>query len=571
VVRKLAILAFLIRGTFYAVEQPIWEGFDEWAHFGYVQHVVQYGRLPSRSDPLSDPLQRAVELAPVSAAAAETATQSLTYDAFWRLPSAERLRRERELRELRSSYKSAAPGKGALMQYEAQQPPLYYLLLAIPYLAVKGFSLPAQALTLRLASLLITAAGLLLCCRLASQVPACRRAAIPILLLLASWPGLLAGVCGIGNESLALTGGAAAILCLFRIVRRGSGMRDWILAGAALGAGLLTKSYMLALLPLLPLGAMVRALRRRSSPLRAASGCLLALALAGVTAGWCYIRTWLATGTLSGEMLDVAAGPGFAGRLATIRNINWLRVLDTAASTHIWTGGWSFLTVRSWMYRVFELLAIAAGAGLIALAARLARKARRRRSVTDGEARLSVAACAFLLFVFGMAYFAIVVYLTRGISMTAGWYLYGIAGAEAVLLASGFTGLAGTRRAAGCVAAAATLAGALDLYTVHFVSAPYYAGLTAHLPSGLLATFHLAGLRGVGLAEVFARLTVDKPAGVGPAIIAALWVGYLCATTALMGYSAVIFKDAFFPKRKFGKVASDARREVLVNEKLQEL
>jgi hypothetical protein len=124
--------------------------------------------------------------------------------------------------------------------------------------------------------------------------------------------------------------------------------------------------------------------------------------------------------------------------------------------------------------------------------------------------------------------------------------LYGIAGAEVVLLASGFTGLLGTRRSAGCVAAIAALACALDLYTVHFVSVPYYAGLTAHLPSGFLATFRPASLRGIGLAGVFTRLSVNKAAGLGPSVLAALWIGYLCATAGLMAYPAVIIKNAFF-------------------------
>jgi 4-amino-4-deoxy-L-arabinose transferase-like glycosyltransferase len=176
---------------------------------------------------------------------------------------------------LRSSYKNGDDDRGRLLQYEAQHPPLYYLLLTIPYLAVSHLPVPAQALILRFASLLISAAGILLCFKLASQVPACRRAAIPTLLLLASWPGLLVSMSRIANDGLALAIGSAVVLSLFRVVRRGSGMRDWLLVGAALGAGLLTKAYLLALLPVLPLTALLAVLRRRATPARAVSGCLL--------------------------------------------------------------------------------------------------------------------------------------------------------------------------------------------------------------------------------------------------------------------------------------------------------
>lgn len=552
VVRNLAIVAFLLRGAFYSVEQPMWEGFDEWAHFGYIEHVVRYRRLPSRFDPVSDQLRRSVELAPVSAAAADYSTASITHDAFWRLPVEERLRRERELRGLTTGYKSDGGVSGALLQYEAQQPPLYYLLLALPYLAVQSLSLPAQALTLRIASLLISTLGLFLCYRVALRIPACRRAAVPLLLLLASWPGLLVRMSHIGNDALALALGSAVVLCSFRIVRHDSGIRDWALAGVALGAALLTKSYMLALVPVLPFAALIQSLRQRTNRLRTVSGCMLALTLVGLMAGWWYARTWLATKTLSGEQIDAAAAQfGLAGRLGAIRNINWSRVLESAAATHIWTGGWSFLAVRSWMYRVLELLALIAGVGLAVPAGRFARHGLHRR-LGNGDARFSLAACAFVLFCFGLGYFATVVYLTRGISTALGWYLYGIAGAETALLGCGFTGLFGVKRAASCVAAMAALACAFDLYTVHFVSMPYYSGIVAHTSSGRLATFHISDLRGIGLGGLFTRLATNKPRSVGAPLIAALWTGYLFGTAVLMASSAAILGRTFLPLPKIG-------------------
>ena len=109
-VSKPAISAFLLRGAFYCVEQPIWEGFDEWAHFGYIQHLAEYGHPPSRTDSVSDALRRSVELAPISASAAEYSRGSLTHDTFWRLSPEERLIRESELKKLRRSYTSASVG-----------------------------------------------------------------------------------------------------------------------------------------------------------------------------------------------------------------------------------------------------------------------------------------------------------------------------------------------------------------------------------------------------------------------------------------------------------------------------
>jgi len=305
--RNLTILAFVLRGSFYCAEQPMWEGFDEWAHFGYIQHLAQFRRMPSRNEPVSDEVRRSVELVPISAAAAESSPGSLTHDAFWRLPLDERLRRERELRALRPSYQGEqVPGK-VLRQYEAQQPPLYYSFLALVYLAFQHDSLPVRVFALRIVTLLIGAVGIWLGCELAFKVPSSRRAAIPVLLLLVLSPGLLVDLTRIANDSLALTLGTAFLLCLFKIFRGESRLQDWMLAGAAMGAALLAKSYMLSLVPLLPLAALIEVLRGKLRLWQSAGRLLLALAFAAAIAGWWYVHAWQTTGTISGEQIDVAA------------------------------------------------------------------------------------------------------------------------------------------------------------------------------------------------------------------------------------------------------------------------
>ncbi len=78
------------------------------------------------------------------------------------------------------------------------------------------------------------------------------------------------------------------------------------------------------------------------------------------------------------------------------------------------------------------------------------------------------------------------------------------------------------------------IAAALDLYTVDFILLPYYTGIITHRASGVLNTFHLNDLRCVGVWEMFHRLSATGPAWLGPAVIAVLWIAYLCATAALV-------------------------------------
>jgi uncharacterized membrane protein len=516
----------------------MWEGYDEWAHFAYIQQIAKRGQLPARSGNVPDEIQRSLELAPLSHSAAEVVPSGVTHDAYWRLPESDRLRREVELRQLTPAYKLADASEKRVTQYEAQQPPLYYLLLTIPYLAVKHWSLPAQVLTLRVISLMIAGIALLLGYAIARQVAVTRSVAIWVAIMLASFSGVLIDVCRVGNDSLAITLSSAVILCSLRILKRDSGFVDWVVLGAVLAAALLTKAYTLAFVPLLLVLAAIQVARRRGSAREIVLGSFTAFLIAASTAGWWYWRSWAATGTLSGEQIDAAAKQfGFGGKLHAITNVQWLRVLDSAAMSHIWTGGWSFLVVRSWMYRVFELLAVAAAIGLAILAARMLVKMARRRTVGDTSARLAVVASAYLLACLGLAYYALVVFLVKGVSLALGWYLYSVIAAEIVLLASGFTGLVGLRRSASCLAAITLIALAFDLYTVHFVLTPYYTGLIHHGPSGSLMAFHVTDLRGIGFPEIGARLTLNESSIINPAALTLVWIGYLCATAGLLAYS----------------------------------
>src|SRR5438046_4931833 len=134
-----------------------------------------------------------------------------------------------------------------------------------------------------------------------------------------------------------------------------------ILFGALLGAGLLTKAYWLAFIPLRIVVALIRIMRACGAR-QSAAGLVLGLTLPTTMAGSWYWRTWQSTSTLSGEQIDVAAARfTVAEKLAAARKVDWIVALDELAFSHIWIGAWSFSGVRSWMYRVFELIA-AAGA-----------------------------------------------------------------------------------------------------------------------------------------------------------------------------------------------------------------
>ncbi len=348
-------------------------------------------------------------------------------------------------------------------------------------------------------------------------------------------------VCRVGNDSLAITLSSAFIFCAVLSIRREAlSLTRWAIVGAFLGAALLTKTYALALVPLLVVIVFLDMFMRKRLARSTVIGALIALLIAVAVSGWWYLESWRQTGTFSGEQLDALAAPlGIGAKLSAISVVDWPRVVDSAAISHIWVGGWSFLIVRSWIYRGFELLAAAAICGIITLAAVRVQKSFRRKWLGESTARLVLIACAFLLACSAVWYDALVVFTVKGMSVGIGWYLYPAITIEFVLLACGFAGLLGLRRGVILSAGTALLALALDLYTMHFVLIPHYTGLMTRKPSGSFAAVQIADLIRVGAHEIFVRIAVNKPPLLTPAVIGATWVLYILSTASLALFCAI--------------------------------
>ena len=104
---------------------PMWEGFDEYAHFAYVQYIAEgRGWLVSRETSASREVERSIELVPMPWTSRSDPNPHETHDSYWLLPAGSRRDRERELAALGPSL----AGESAIgyVPVESQQPPLNY-------------------------------------------------------------------------------------------------------------------------------------------------------------------------------------------------------------------------------------------------------------------------------------------------------------------------------------------------------------------------------------------------------------------------------------------------------------
>lgn len=456
-------------------------------------------------------------LVPLSPSALAVISGGNTHTSYWQLSESDRQAHQRELMTLANG--PIPSGGPRARQYEAQQPPFYYSLMSPVYISMQSASLPTQVLVLRMLNVAIASSLVFIVYGLACLLLPNSNLALLLSVLLTSLPGFFISVCRVGNDALAAVLSGLVLLMLVRATRAKTPISGWLLIGLILAAALLTKVFALLLLPLLPLAVAFARPHWKAN----LSGSALALFLAMLLSGAWYWQVWSTTGTLSGEQIDIAASLANSSgdKRAALTKVNWPAVIDSVAFTHIWIGGWSFLILKKWMYRIFESIALL---GLSGVAVHLFQQ--RRFWLTNWHAGgIILSATFYLSFCAAIAYHALMVYLVQGISTGLGWYLYGALAAELVLLAVGFVALFG-QRARSALAVVCVLSCTLDLYTTQFLLMPYYSGLSAQYPPGQWYS--------ANLMLMLNRLSVNEPGLVAPWVVAISWAAYLCATVTLV-------------------------------------
>jgi hypothetical protein len=129
-----------------------------------------------------------------------------------------------------------------------------------------------------------------------------------------------------------------------------------------------------------------------------------------------------------------------------------------------------------------------------------------------------------LWFWVGIFWDVVLIFLTKDVAASMGWYLFAVVGAEVVLAVAGLSVFLGRWTAPAGVA----LFAALDLWGMHRLAIPYYAGLIRHTANGGLESLRWNVL---DASAVFGRLTAFK---LSPGLLLALWLGYLAATIGLV-------------------------------------
>ena len=473
-----AIVAFgALSAVLYSSLMPLWEGFDEPFHYGYVQRLSWGSGMPVLGrTPLSAEVWESLKLAPASHVVRQNLPFVMTFAEYFALRPEERAARRAALESLAPALRQVEAS--GTSNYEAQHAPLAYLLLVLPNVVWGDLPLPARVLRLRLvcalaACLLQAAFSLALARRLKLPEPAQYTA----LWLVLCGQMFYASVARVSNDWLAIPLATALLVCLLRFhaePRLGNAL--WL--GGVVAAGLLTKAYFLSW-GLFALAAAVWVTWRRKASVRPA---LAALAIILVAAGPWYARNLLLYGSLGGT-LQGAAGVGLKETVQAALVLPWAKALLSSARGALWTGNNSFTSFSAATLNLILVLL------LVAVLLWLRSAWKRPGSAPEWIVAAGCLCCVATLLYACALFFA----YSKDPDVTTGpWHVQAIAAPTACLLSLGLSRSGAVGRWLGVALVALFSYVLAATYLVKLI--PLYAGYPGgKMPLGRLLDWYLHG------------------------------------------------------------------------------
>ena len=519
-------LVFVLRGFFYSAILPIWEGYDEPYHFASIQYIVANGTPPSLQTRISREVSASFHVLPLPwmLRLHGISPPVYTHDDFWKLTVEQRAELQKSLHQIPPDW-AKLPSPEPLLNYEAQQPPLYYFLFSIPLHLLQYGSLESRVLILRLISIVVASFAVPIGYLIVKRITGQSTIALAIVGLATMMPELFIDISRVGNECFALIIYTSLIYLAVRVVEGPSQFRKIPFLGCFAGVGLLTKAYFLAALP----AVLVVVLwcywkwprERRQLFLFSAMGLVSIFAIAGP---W-YWHVHQLTGSWSGLARETMASRSPLGMMSQILHVNWISGVKSIVLSHIWFGAWSFLRLPEPWYALFGIIFAFASLGLlVCFYKRFKMKDCGTLSFAPSTGHLIVLLSFCGLFWLGLGYDILLTYVSVGVSSSTGWYMYCLIVPELLLLYYGLRAALPARAHTWILPILTTAFFLLDAYGIYFLLVPYYTGLIFHSSaSGQVSPASVSDLWHVGMAEIIQRLLINKPTSTSPGAFYVLW------------------------------------------------
>jgi 4-amino-4-deoxy-L-arabinose transferase-like glycosyltransferase len=328
----LLALSIVLIGFGYLAIEPPFDGFDEQAHYSSIRQITETGTIPVLMHSFiapevidyrqHGPMAYGTFIAHTTRPTTYGHDETITYPTFFAAPL---LTQDYLLR-----YRTAAPRTPYRLETEemnwvAQHPPLYYLLMAPLMKATDSLPFVSQMFLLRLVSFGFAVAGLLIAflamLRYGGETRLPKRMIIPgFLLYPLIGPMFYREFARLGNDSLCLLLFGIALSLMLMHLRDETKKFPVLALGVCLGLGMLTKAFFLAFLGGFSAFMLLRLWPARLDPklLRVRLEALvLVLISALLIGGWWYVLQDINQGSFIGDF-DSAILIGKGGLFANL-------------------------------------------------------------------------------------------------------------------------------------------------------------------------------------------------------------------------------------------------------------
>jgi hypothetical protein len=333
-------LAIFLIGLGYIALLPPFEGFDEYAHYSSIRQIADTGKLPLYGESFVDQnVEQYMKIAPMPG--------GTTYQAFF--ANAEAVAHFQHYRGLAADWIFAP---GSIKNWEAQHPPLYYLLMAPIMRASEQLSLPTQILILRSVSYMLAFVGLMIGWRATWRGAVPDSAVAGYLFYPLLIPMFFGEFARIGNDSLCiLLIGLIYSLALRLEYQDEFDPKNAFALGICFALGLLTKAFFIPVLGGYALLGSVRAWHGGRHavefPSRLRTLSLVVLPALFLGGGW-YLYDIISYGSPIGsdDSINLAQRGGLiAGLRLNFSVLAFTHEMLALLRSWSWAGSWSFVHV----------------------------------------------------------------------------------------------------------------------------------------------------------------------------------------------------------------------------------
>ena len=313
-VPALLIILFVVQGIIFSGMYPLWDPWDEPAHFAYIQHIVEAKTLPIFEDYLSNEMVFTFDKTPMVVTwlidkDCCNVTDDVKYyylSEYWKTFDLEEAQKNKELISSQT-LESRATSEPFIANYEAGQPPLGYLVQVPVYLLFYDQDILTRVFALRIFSILVTAIAAVVAYKTISLLFDDRFIRLGSLMFIVFNPMFTNDISRVSNEAITILLFSIFLFLMVLYLKGKTNTLHVVLIGVVLGLGLLTKATFMPAVILVPVFIFLRYIQNNSNKLRSLLQPLknlgLILGIAILSASWWYYEGF-ATGNPTG-VIDV--------------------------------------------------------------------------------------------------------------------------------------------------------------------------------------------------------------------------------------------------------------------------